>query len=97
MPVMMSALKCSEPSSSLIDMSTSRRSRSSFSGGGSLRPAVHDPLHQLHQPDAGGVARAEALDVGVGVDVGEGVGAPLEVVVQRGRSGRRAARGTACR
>ena len=86
MPVMMSALKWSEPSSSLIDMRTSSRSRSSLSGDGLAGPAVHDPLHQLDEALAGAVAQAEALDVGVGVDVGEGIGAPLEVVVQVGEA-----------
>ena len=47
-------------------------------------PAVHDPLDQLDQLGPGRVAPVEALDVGVGVDVGDGVGALLEVVVERG-------------
>ena len=44
-------------------------------------PLVDDRLHELDELLARGVAQPEALDVGVGVDVGDGVGAPLELVV----------------
>src|SRR5690242_1230358 len=110
MPVTVSAGKRNDPSSSLIDISTSSRSRSSSGGGGAAArpvhlldrprrggraapvggggggggPPVHDPLHQLDERYARLVAPAEALDRRVGIDVGQRVGAPLEVVVQLG-------------
>ena len=49
-------------------------------------PAVHDGLDQIDQTEAGRVAAVEGLDVGIGVDVGEGVGALLEVVVEPGEA-----------
>jgi hypothetical protein len=80
----------------VIDMRTSSRSASSSAFGGPIGTVVvisgpggspvHDLLHQLDQRDAGGVSGVEAGDVGVGVDVGQGVGAPLEVVVQLGEA-----------
>ncbi len=82
MPVMMSALKCGEPSSFVIDMRTSSRSRSSLAGGGSAARPSMIACTSATRPRRAASRRAEALDVGVGVDVGDGVGATLEVVVQ---------------
>ena len=50
MPVTSSARKRGEPSSSVIDMSTSSRSRSSSVGRRRRRPPFHDALDQLDQP-----------------------------------------------
>nr|WP_287378790.1 hypothetical protein [Candidatus Microthrix sp.] len=88
MPVIMSAEKRGVPSS-VIDMRMSSRSGLAGRLGGpscGRGSPVHDLLHQLDQRDAGGVTGTEAGDVGVGVDVGQGVGAPLQVVVQLGES-----------
>jgi hypothetical protein len=54
--------------------------------GGRLagQAGVHDRLDQADHLDPGLVAAPEALDVRIGVDEGEGVGAPFEVVVQLG-------------
>ena len=83
MPVTSSAQNRSEPSGFLIDMSTSSRSRSSSSaGGGSTARRSMIPWTSSTRPDPGRVAPVEALDVGVGVDVGDGVGALFEVVVE---------------
>ena len=86
MPVTMSVENRGVPSSSRIDIRTSSRSRSSSVAAGPCAAAVHDPLHQVHEPEPGLVAPAEAVDGGVGVDVGDGVGALLEVVVELGEA-----------
>jgi hypothetical protein len=56
---------------------------------GDRRPvttAVHDGLDQGHETEAGRVAPPERLDVGIGVDVGQGVGSLFEVVVEPGEA-----------
>ena len=64
MPVTLSVEKRGVPSSLRIDMSTSSRSRSSSVAAGPSARAVHDPLDERHQPEAGRVAPGEALDLG---------------------------------
>ena len=97
MPVTVSALKRGEPSSSRIDMSTSSRSRSSSAAGGPAARRSMIPCTSSTSPTPGRVAAAEALDVGVGVDVGDGVGALLEVVVELGEAPVELAAERACR
>ena len=52
--------------------------------GGLPLPLVHDLADDLHQLRPSRVAAPEALDVGVRVDEGDGVGAALQVVEQLG-------------
>ena len=84
MPVTSSAEKRGLPSSSLIDISTSSRSRSPCPWADWPVAPVHDLLHQRDQLDPGRVAALEALDRQVRVDVAERIGAALEVVVELG-------------
>ena len=82
MPVTTSALKRGLPSGSRTLMSTSSRSRSASAGRLLCRSAVHDLADELDELQAGLVSSPEALDRRIRVHIGDGVGAPLQVVVK---------------
>ena len=86
MPVTWSALNRGVPSSSRIESSTSRRSRSSSGGGSVARRPSMIPCTRRTSSARDCVAAAEALDRRVGVDVGDRVGPALEVVVEVGEA-----------
>ena len=49
-------------------------------------PLVHDLLDERDEIESGCISHSERLDVGVGVDEGERIGALLEVVVEIGEA-----------
>ena len=85
MPVTWSAVKRSVPSSFLIDIRTSSRSivMRWFGRRGTI---IHDRLHERNQLDARCITPTKTLDVGIRVDVGQGVGATFKVVIELRKS-----------